>query len=617
MMSFVLNDAGVQQLSILDTYHNLTEREKRFLGKSWAKYFAEHIFPRIDERPYEVLYSTKDSRPNTPVNVQIGALILKEMTGQSDEALLESMLFDVRFQYALHTTSCLEQPMSDRTLGRFRERCMKYEKETGIDLLHHTITALAQEMAEMVNLDLSLKRMDSLMVESNIKRMGRLELLYTCTANLAREIAKREASLPEELKHYTMENDRNLVIYHNRSEETANKISTILKDAAALKELCGHRYDDSENYRLLVRALEEQAIQNEDGTLRLRTKEDGGMNSSMIQNPADPDATYREKAGKQHHGYTANVTEAAGENVSLVLDYQYEQNTYSDSQFMKDSLEKEEIHSEQVTIVADGAYAGKVNEEKAAEKNIQLITTNLTGREADDILADFEFNEEGTQVVKCAGGCEPKSCSYNSKTGQCAVSFHRSQCEQCSYRDQCHPKIRKHTCRKTVSANAKRRAEQQRYRSTDEFKKISNSRNGVESIPSILRRKYHVDHIPVRKLIRSKMFFGFKIAALNIWKLCRFWQGLDKCTQNTDFIAAGTNNVCTNDKIACRIFSIIKKIAYKKFVFEPRNFGALLFYLLTLQSSYRKNARSRNSVGAGSPSDQRRCSRDTFCSNPS
>ena len=72
-MSCVTNDASVQQLSLIDPNDTLTEREKRFLEQSWAKYFAEHIFPKIDEQPYAVLYSSKNSRPNTPVNIQIGA----------------------------------------------------------------------------------------------------------------------------------------------------------------------------------------------------------------------------------------------------------------------------------------------------------------------------------------------------------------------------------------------------------------------------------------------------------------------------------------------------------------------------------------------------------------
>ena len=216
-MAFVTNDANFTQLSITDSFNFLTAREQRILEKSWAKHFAEKIFPKIDEKPYAVLYSTKDSRPNTPVNVQIGALILKELTGQSDDEIFESLLFDVRYQYALHTTSMEEQPMSDRTLGRFRQRCTAYEQETGIDLLHGTITALAEEMAEIMKVDRTLKRMDSFMVASNIKKMSRLELLYTCVSNLVKAASEQKIEIPEELSHYLCKNDRNEVIYHNRS----------------------------------------------------------------------------------------------------------------------------------------------------------------------------------------------------------------------------------------------------------------------------------------------------------------------------------------------------------------------------------------------------------------
>jgi len=522
-MSFVPNDASVQQLSFLDPYNNLTDREKRFLEKSWAKYFAEHIFPKIDEKPYAVLYSDKDSRPNTPVNVQIGALILKEFTNLSDDDILTSLMFDIRFQHALHTTSFIEQPLNDRTLGRFRERCATYEKETGIDLLHETIESLADEMATIMKLDCSLKRMDSLMVASSIKRMSRLELLYTCVANLAKEIGKQEDHLPETLLHYTQADDRNRIIYHTRSEETSGKIRTVLDDAKTLRELCGSEYDESSSYQLLLRVLKEQAVEMEDGSYRLREKGDGGMNASILQNPADPDATFREKAGKQNRGYAANVTEVSGENGSIVTDYQYEQNTYSDSQFMKDAIKKMGEQPESVTVVTDGAYAGNVNESLAKENNIELVSTNLTGRKANELMADFEFNEGGTKLLKCAGGYEPKSCSYNVQTEQCVASFRKGQCQ---------PKTFKRVCRKVVTAKSSQRAEQQKYRSTEEFKKMSSFRNGVETIPSTLRRKYQVDHMPVRGQIRSKFVFGCKIGALNFKKFCNYLQGLGSCTQN-------------------------------------------------------------------------------------
>ena len=367
------------------------------------------------------------------------------------------------------------------------------------------------------------------MVASNIKRMSRLELLYTCVANLAREVWKIRGTLPGGLKHYTEKDDINQVIYHNRSEDTSSKIETILADALLLKDFCGADFDTSSSYLLLLRVLKEQAVGNEDGTLRLRVKEDGGMDSSILQNPADPDATYREKAGKQNRGYTANVTECSGEEGSIVTDYQYEQNTYSDQQFMKDTLDTMEKQNTAVTIVTDGAYISDEIQQAAAEKNVELISTNLTGKAAEDIMADFEFDAEGTRVIRCPNGKEPKSCSYNPKTGQCAVSFHKGQCENCPYKDQCHPKMFKRTSRKTLSIKSKHRAEQQRMRNTEKFSRMTKFRNGVEALPSLLRRKYRVDHMPVRGKLRSRMVFGLKIGALNISKFCMAMQNREKC----------------------------------------------------------------------------------------
>ncbi len=66
-MSFATNQS--QQISLFDATANLTDREDRLLEKSWAKYFAENIFPEIEEEPFSVLYSDRPSRHNTPVNL--------------------------------------------------------------------------------------------------------------------------------------------------------------------------------------------------------------------------------------------------------------------------------------------------------------------------------------------------------------------------------------------------------------------------------------------------------------------------------------------------------------------------------------------------------------------
>ncbi len=75
-MAFISNNN--QQMSVADSIFNLIERERRFLEKSWAKTFSDRIFAAINKDIFSVLYSSKASRPNIPVNVIVGALILKK-----------------------------------------------------------------------------------------------------------------------------------------------------------------------------------------------------------------------------------------------------------------------------------------------------------------------------------------------------------------------------------------------------------------------------------------------------------------------------------------------------------------------------------------------------------
>lgn len=186
-MSFRLNRS--QQISLFDQLAFLSERKLRILQNSWAQTFSDHVFSKIDEQIFAPLYSEKtNSKPNAPINVIVGALLLKDFTGQTEDEILESVEFDYRYQYALHTTSFSDQPLSDRTFSRFRERCAAYELTTGEDLIHKCFVSLSEEMRKFMDISPNMKRMDSMMIESNIRKMGRLELLYTCLSNLVKEL---------------------------------------------------------------------------------------------------------------------------------------------------------------------------------------------------------------------------------------------------------------------------------------------------------------------------------------------------------------------------------------------------------------------------------------------
>lgn len=128
-------------------------------------------------------------------------------------------MFDIRFQYALHTCNAEEQPLSDCSLGRFRARCTAYEMETGKDLLHDAVDALTEEISKVMKITHSLKWMDSMIIASNIRKMSRLELIYTCTSNLVNRMKKSGIEILDGLMHDTEENDRNMRI---SSAEPAN-----------------------------------------------------------------------------------------------------------------------------------------------------------------------------------------------------------------------------------------------------------------------------------------------------------------------------------------------------------------------------------------------------------
>jgi len=141
-MSFHLNNA--QQMDMYDSLFLLTERDIKHLKNSWAEIFSKKIFLFIDEERFRVLYSDSlASRPNNPVNICFGLLILRE-GNQSDEEALNSLLFDLRYQYALHTTSFPEQPISKNSLTNFRAVVYRYSQEHSVDLIQEEIESHAQ-----------------------------------------------------------------------------------------------------------------------------------------------------------------------------------------------------------------------------------------------------------------------------------------------------------------------------------------------------------------------------------------------------------------------------------------------------------------------------------------
>jgi hypothetical protein len=373
-------------------------------------------------------------------------------------------------------------------------------------------------MAEHMNLKGNVKRMDSLMVASRCKRMSRLEIIYAVCEHAVRLLTRLGIAeyIPQGCAHYLEEDDRNNVIYRCRGEEAENRLEHAIREAAELREaLEKAKLTDKEEYALLSRAMKDQAEENGAGKLTPRGKEE--IRSDSLQNPSDPDATFRRKGGEAYQGYVGNVVETVNKDgLGIVTTMDYEKNIHSDSQFIKDYLAQRPEDAAPETMIADGAYGGQENVQLAEEQGVELVVTALTGKDPDVVMGEFKLSEDGTKVLRCPMGYEPEKSTFHPKTGMCRAKFLHSCCENCPYREKCRAKEQLKSFAVYVSTKMVNRANALKKLSSDRYRRLARLRNGIESRPSLLRRRLDVDHIPVFGYLPSKLFFMNKVGASNL-----------------------------------------------------------------------------------------------------
>ena len=520
-----------QQLSFNDSILNMPEYLKKILQDSWAHPFQQVIFPAIDEDRFEVLYSDKPSRPNSPVNVIIGALILKEIFGLSDAELLASIYFDDRFQYALRLTSEEKPPVSINTFSNFRKRVYVYEKETGRDLIKEEVESLSELIAQTLKIDNEKVRVDSFMVASSCSNLSRIELVYTVNANLIKKLNQLdEAAIPENCLSYLDKGHKNETIYKTRDKDSESKLDFLLKQSQMLYQAAlesDSEISETEEFKLLKRMLGEQTDHDDFDDLdpdNIEAKDAKELDSDILQNPSDPDATYRFKYG-DNTGYTANVVEVFDGDNSIIKNYDFKENIYSDQKFSADTIDdlaKETSLDNPLKMIVDGAYFTIDLAKKAVAKGIELIPGQLTGRKQSESKMSYgkTFNlDEDNLVTSCVNGEEPFYSNYDAEKDVCTAKFSKKVCAACSLKEECRIQFQK---KANTARFDKDRYLRDIYRSrmkTDKFIELTNQRAGVEGLPSVFRRFYNVDSMPVRGKVRSKFYFGFKVLASNVKKL--------------------------------------------------------------------------------------------------
>lgn len=370
------------QKSLFDLDVQASSTISKRLQKTWAESFFYNVFSHINEDRFAVLYSDKLSRPNKPVNILVSLLILKELNDLTDEELIDAYYFDYRFQQALGISDLSEEGLAINTLTNFRNRLVAYEAQTSIDLLHAEMESIAEQLAQHLSLNKSMARMDSLMVSSSCKNMSRLELVYTVIRNMVRVLYQTEGTVvPEAFLEFLEEAHENDTLYRTKSDQTESKLEKLIKQASSLYDIVQKEsiVQTSEAYQHLERLLKEQCIQMEDDTFV--PLEGKAITPDSMQNPSDPDATYRNKGGKDHIGYSLNLVEVRDQenDVGLILSHDYQANNHADADYGETFIDEHPLSNEIETLSVDGAYYRREIVEKAETKcRSKLFSVNWT-----------------------------------------------------------------------------------------------------------------------------------------------------------------------------------------------------------------------------------------------
>jgi len=517
-----------QQSSLFDSQFLLPPKLRRQLKASWAHTFYHEVFVRIPEEPFAELYSEEDSRPNAPVNVLIGAEMLKTGFGWSDAELEENIHFDLLVRYALGMNNLNEEVPVLRTLYNFRRRVREYAQETGINLYQETFNAITDAQLEVLELKTGWQRMDSTQLMSNIAQMSRLGLVLSVFQKGVSALpGKKRAKWNRDYEAYLQPKPQNFC-YRVKREEVEGHLVQVGYLLLELAEVLKRHEASDEIARLVSRALQGLYVIEDGEPITLRPAAE--IPGQSLQSPHDPEATYRKKGGEGYQGYVANLSETCDPNnpVQLLTSVQVAPNTTDDGQLLADSLAEQSgrgITVEKMTV--DGGYTGETGETACRDHQVQMLPTRIRGgRTAPNRWGWEEYtwllddNDLPWRVV-CPQG-QVATLETGRKGDWLLARFNRTACTNCLfYQQQCRVKPYK---RKPPTLFVSPRWIQVALLRQGMSPANNALRAGVESTVRSFKHVFPAGKLPVRGAIRSLMVACCSALMVNCRRLHQYRQ---------------------------------------------------------------------------------------------
>jgi hypothetical protein len=399
----------------------LPSRSEKYLYDPKASHnlFYHNVYCKIPEDIFTPLYCTGNGRPNANVRLLVAMRIFKEGGGYSDQEMFEAMRFDILVRKSMGLMSFEDKVPTESTYYKFFAAICEYQAKTGIDLYEEACKHVTKKQLEEYNISARKIRLDSTLIGGNIAHYSRYRIVHTTLVKAVRmpgnEVslsfsesvrACLKAVLEENAEHTCYE--LSTADMRVRFLQLGQLVQQVLAEAKAAS-LAG--------FELLERVFGEQYRTNADtGSLEaIPSKE---ISARSMQNPNDPDATYRSKNGEEVRGYTHNVTEtcddedkattASGKKIKkpkLIVHVDVQPASTPDTDLYEPGVKgaMDVTGQKPESSTADGGYQSAQTQGFADSEGIEAVFTGFQGREG---AYDLELspNGESLQATKRATG---------------------------------------------------------------------------------------------------------------------------------------------------------------------------------------------------------------------
>jgi len=504
------------QPNLFGLLNSLPDNMQKKVKQSEEFHFYNLIFQNINEDLFKPLFSDKESRPNSPINAMVSALIFMQRRTWTYEELFKQIQFHILVRIALGLDTLDEMPFCPATLFNFQNRLSAHFTKTGENLLEQVFDQLSDQQIKKLKIKTNIQRTDSFQAASNIRNYSRLQLLIELLIRIYRILSNdHKKKFKEQFDPYVNKTSGQY-IYSLKASDLPHEMEKVGHLYQWIESNLKSAYKDKELFKVFDRVLAEHFTFS---GKKIEVKSPDQLKSDSLQSLDDPDATYRRKQGKSHKGQSINIVETANPDnqINLITDIAINPNHKDDCKVIGERIDRLKAKTPDLDeIHFDGAYGNSDNDQKFKSQNINPIQTAVRGAKA-EVEIDIKQNSQTEYEVSCPHQKVKSSVARK----RYKASFDLKKCSTCPVKSKCPTLMmkKKRVFYFTDEDYLKKKRKKNILSIPEERRRL---RNNVEATVNEFVCKMPKDKLKVRGLFRTSVFAYSVAVSVNFGRIYRF-----------------------------------------------------------------------------------------------